>query len=71
MGTPEIKITMPNDRTVDGYDMNALEDALKKHRANIQMFEDGIANEKKQMEALSAIINRKRELDQGPRPHRG
>jgi len=68
---PEIKITMPNDRTVEGYDMDALNASISKHRENIKMFEDGIANEKVQMEALSTIINRKRELESGPRPHRG
>jgi hypothetical protein len=68
---PEIKITLPNDRTVAGYDLSALEGAILKHREQIKMFEDGIANEKAQMEALSSIINRKRELEQGPRPHRG
>lgn len=66
------KITMPNDRTVVGYDMDALLNTVKKHRANIKMFEDGIENEKVQMEAISDIIGRKQELEQeGQRPPRG
>jgi hypothetical protein len=69
-GTP----TPPSDRIVAGYDMTALNEAVKKHLVNIKMFEDGIANEKVQMGALSAIITRKRELDKagvGQRPPRG
>ena len=65
---PKVVVTLPADRIILSYDMSALEDGLKKHRANIKMFEDGIANEKKQMAALSEIIDRKRALEAERRP---
>ena len=68
----EIKITQPPDRTIQGYDLQALQDAITKHRDNIKMFEDQIERERAQMEATSQIINRKRELDaRRPRPNGG
>lgn len=58
-----IKIVIPSDDALLGYDMVSLEKSVEQHKKNITTFQEAIADERVRIASYENMIARKKELE--------
>lgn len=58
-----LKITIPSDDAILGYDEKSLQNNIAQHLENINVFQQHISDEHSRIAVLESIIKRKRELE--------
>ncbi len=59
-----VKISLPSNEVLLGYNMESLEGALEQYRKNIASFEQAIADERIRIAHYESMIARKRDLEE-------
>jgi hypothetical protein len=59
-----IKIVIPSNEALLGYDMASLEKSVERHKENINTFQEAIADERVRIASYESMIARKRELEE-------
>ena len=60
-----LKVVLPSDEAILGYDLEALIKNVEQHAKNIVTFQQAIADEQARLAVAQSIVERKKELESG------